>query len=184
MLDNFLRPIAFKPYSSVKHLEGMGNFTVSKYYKWPFRPFYRHKIKMIVSMMDKRIYTNILDFGCGPGVYHPELQMCALAVKGIDIEDVFDPRWKFEAIICASVLEFCDFPHTAKLLASILHPRGALFIASPMDTLFSRLYFKLLGDKDDRHSHQYIISNIEKYFTIQKKKEWFGLYFAIKAVPK
>lgn len=173
-----------KPYSEIKHLEGIGNFAVSKYYKFPFSFFYRHKLKMSIKMLEKSVYKNILDFGTGSGILLPELRKHAQFAKGIDKLDVIDKRWKYDVVICNSVLEFVDLKSTLTLLKSILSPKGILIVASPMDNWLSRLYFRLIKDRYSRHSHKKILTEISKHFKIRKYKTWLGLYFAVRATAR
>ena len=92
------------------------------------------------------------------------------------------PNWRFDAIICASVLEFCPLYSTVSRLHSLLNRGGVLYVASPMDTPISQRYFKTIKDIKLRHSHQLIRNVIHTKFEIKEYKEWMGLYFALKAV--
>lgn len=176
--------LALPPYESVKQFEGKGNFAIDKYYKMPYSFFYRHKLKMIKSLMGKNLYKNCLDFGSGPGIFTPELKKHAYSVYNHDLEKPVDLRWKFELIVCSSVLEFCDLNTTLSFLRSVCKNNGTLIVASPMNTPLSRFYFNLIKDGNARYSHIAIISAVSKYFKIEKKKEFLGLYFALKAVKK
>ncbi len=183
MLDTFVRPLTLPKYSSISHEEGKGNWAVKKYYQFPHRFFYRHKLRMITDMMDKR-YHNILDYGSGPGVFTPELKKHAHFVTSYDLNSTFDPRWKFEAVVCASVLEFLPLMETLKQINQILKPGGSLFIASPMETKWTNKYFNSIGDKNQRHCHREIKYLVNKVFKLETYKEWLGLYFAIKATKR
>ena len=176
-----LHSIQYPPLESLKHLEGKGNFAVSKYYKWPFKPFYRHKFKMIIDMMKDEHYNRVLDFGAGSAIFRPELLSHSNFVTCVDKSSPINPLWKFDAIVCASVLEFCHLPFTVDMLSKIMVLKGALYIASPMDTNLSRWYFKLIKDTNHRHSHKLIKQSIKKHFFIEDYKEWHGLYFSMKA---
>ena len=177
--------ISYPPLSSIKHLEGKGNFAVSKYYKLPFRPFYRHKFKMIVDMIGNSKYEKILDFGSGSGIFRTELLRHAKLVSCINEDNaIINSDWRFDAIICASVLEFCHLYSTVSRLYSLLNPGGVLYVASPMDTRLSQGYFRLIGDNKLRHSPELIKSVISGKFKIEEYKEWMGLYFALKAVKR
>ena len=185
MLHSLLHPLRLPDYHSIKGWEGKGNWTVKKYYQFPYRFFYRHKFRMIVDMIPKgKIYRNILDFGTGPGIFMEELKRHALFVKGFDKGDNIDPRWKYEAIVCASVLEFCSLDLMLPLLSQILHPKGNLLIASPSSNWFTEGYLKLAGDKHFRNNHKTILSKVSKYFRIVEYHDWLGLYFSIKAAKK
>ena len=167
-------------YESLKEHEGKGNFAIKKYYQFPFSLFYRHKLKMILSLMDSR-YRSILDFGSGPGIFLPTLRKRSDVVVGFEKGDKFDPRWSFSLVICASVLEFCDLTPTIGFIRILMSKKGELIIASPMDTWISRLYFKLINDKNVRHSHKVILEELKRWYVIESYKEWFGLYFLCKA---
>lgn len=179
-----LHSVQYPPLSSIKHLEGKGNFAVSKYYKWPFRPFYRHKFKMIVDMMGDNYYQRILDFGAGSGIFNTELMCHANYVTSIDKDSAFNPTWRFDAIICASVLEFTHLYSTVYMLSKFLNHNGTLYVASPMESKASRFYFQLIGDEHIRHSQEVIKQAVNKHFEIKEYKEWMGLYFALKATKR
>ena len=181
MLHHF-SPLKLPPYSSIKEFEGHGNYAISKYYKWPYRFFYRHKLKMILNLMEKgKIYHNILDYGSGPGIFTPELKKHALFVNSFDIDDVLNPRWKYGAVVCSSFLEFSELPFTLHTIRNILNPKGKLYVASPMATGLTKAYFRFIKDKNKRHDHTKILSEISKQFKIEEYHSWLNLYFALRA---
>ena len=141
---------------------------------------------MILDLMnEKKVYRNILDFGAGRAeIFRETLEKRALQVKCIDKEEIIDLRWKFDVVVCASVLEFTNLPVTLKLIKSVIAPNGMIVASSPMNTWASRLYFKLIKDKNSRNTHQDILKEAAKHFFIIEQKEWFGLYFAFKGYPK
>lgn len=163
-------------YSSLERYEGRGNYALKKYYQFPYSFFYRHKLKMIVNLMHEK-YKNILDFGCGPGIFTPELKKYALFVIDLEKNDPINPFWKFDCIVCASVLEFCELEPTLMTLKKLLNPKGVLLIASPMKNMITSLYLKENG----RHSHDQITSAVSKKFRIMEYHAWLGLYFSIRA---
>ena len=175
-----LHGIAYPPLHTIEHLEGKGNFAVSKYYKLPFRFFYRHKFKMIVKMMGKQRYHRILDFGSGSGIFRTELQRHGNFVMCVD-KGVNRLHLKYDAVVCASVLEFCNLNETLTYLKSIMKPGATLFVASPMQTKWTMRYFNAIGDTHTRNSHFQIKEAVEQHFKLQEYTEWLGLYFAIKA---
>lgn len=181
-----LHSLALPKYESVKDYEGQGNYAVAKYYRFPFSFFYRQKLKMIVRMLEKgKIYKNILDFGSGKAeIFREELEKHALQVKCIEAQDILDFRWKFDVVVCASVLEFVQLPVAISILKNVTHKNGMIVGASPMDTWATRLYFRLIGDKNLRNTHKVILNELSKYFFIIEKKEWLGLYFSFKGYPK
>ena len=179
-----LYSLQYPPIKDIANLEGKGNFAVSKYYQWPFRPFYRYKFKMVVDMMRGEHYSRLLDFGAGSRIFKPELLRHANFVSCVDKDSVINPLWRFNAIVCASVLEFTHLYHTLSMLQGLMHPASVLYVASPMDSLATRWYFKLIKDSYIRHPHGVIKQAIEKYFIIKEYKEWMGLYFALKAVKR
>lgn len=173
--------ILLPPYESLKHLEGKGNYALKKYYQFPYNLFYKHKLKMVVQMM-QRHYSSCLDFGSGPGIFLPELRRHAERVIGYEKDEKLDARLKFDLIVCSSVLEFCELDSTLNFLKEILKPGGHLIVASPMKSIASKAYFKLIKDDKQRHSDIDIIKEISSKFKIVQKKEWLGLYFALRAV--
>lgn len=182
MFDGLTLP----PYDQVAHLEGLGNYAVKKYYKFPYRPFYRHKLKMAVSMIDKNeYYRNCLDFGAGRAeIFKPELQKHARLVKSVDKDDAINYSWDFDLIMCSSVLEFTFLDHTTRMLRKLINNQGHLIVASPMKTPISNLYFKLIKDEHRRNSHKEIMDSLTRYFKVEAYKEWLGLYFSARLSPK
>jgi len=128
MLDSLLNPIKLPDFNSIKRHEGKGNFAVSKYYKFPYRPFYRKKLYMVRDLLDKdRVYDNILDFGAGPGIFTQELKEHALRVVSVNKDEVTDKRSRFECIVSASTLEFIeDLPKTMLSLYQIASSKGQM----------------------------------------------------------
>lgn len=183
MPDSLLLP----PLSKVIEHEGKGNFAIKRYYKWPFSFFYRHKLKMILDMMDSnRTYSHILDFGCGPAmIFNETLKKRASKVTGIDVNDEIGTKKEYDLIVCASSLEFVNnLDYTLKRLNKLLLPGQALIGASPMQNRITRFYFDLIGDKNIRNPHQMILNSLHRNFFLVRKKEWFGLYFSWKAYAK
>ena len=172
------------PLSKVVEYEGTGNFSVKRYYKWPFSFFYCHKLDMILDLMDSgRVYISIVDFGCGKAkILKESLNIRSLNVSCVDKDD--DIKGRYDLIVCASVLEFVNLKLVLPRLKSHLIHGGQLIGASPMDTRLSRFYFRLIGDKRKRHSHKTILTELHKQFFVTKKVEWFGLYFSFKAYAR
>lgn len=180
------RHLNLPDYKTVKHLEGGGNYAVGRYYKWPFSIFYQKKLRMILDLMDGRMYDNILDYGAGPAnMFGEELGNHCHRLVSFDTSSIMNKDWRFSAIVCASVLEFIPDPWcTLNLLDSMLKPKGDIFIASPMSTPLTGLYFKLIGDERFRWPHLHIKNFVDYRFVIDEYREWNGLYFAIKAHKK
>ena len=175
--------LALPSYESVKHLDGKGNYAVSRYYKWPFAFFYQKKLKMILDMMNGRIYENILDYGAGPAhMFSPELKKHCYRLVSYGNSSGINKDWRFSAIVCASVLEFTKDPWaTLIMLDSMLKTGGHIYIASPMSTPITRFYFKLIGDKQFRWPHFYIKNLVDYRFKVEEYQEWNSLYFALRA---
>ena len=182
MLHSTQARLILPPYEDMKEYEGKGNWAIGKYYKPPFSFFYKKKLKLILSLFPKdKIYHNILDFGSGPGIFLPSLKKKALFVKGYEPGDIIDSRWRFEAIVCSSVLEFVNLESTFSLLYSLLKPGGHIYIGSPMKSRLTNAYFKLIGDKNYRSSHTTITSELKHYFKVEEYREWMNLYFVLRA---
>ena len=179
-----LHRLALPPYSQLERYEGLGNYALWKYYNFPYSYFYQAKLKLMVNLMKEDGYRNAMDFGSGPGIFRNELLLHSGTVIKVDKWTKFDPRWRFDLIICGSVLEFVELMPTLHLLRSVLDYRGDIIIASPMETFFSRLYFKLIKDSNYRHSHKKIIESIRSVFKIEKIRYWNQLYFAVRAKIK
>ena len=186
MLDCIFNPITLPPYHSVKHLEGTGNFAVDKYYKWPFRPFYRKKLYMMRDMLDKeRIYTTIMDFGSGAKIFVPELKKHANQVKCMDKDTQMYSFWRFKCITAGSVFEFVeDLEVIVRRLWTVSPVNGQLIVASPLDTFMSSLYLRTIKGYRTYNSKEKILTTVDKYFKVVKYREWMGLYFCFKAVRR
>lgn len=180
-----LHSLTLPRYDKVKDFEGLGNYAIKRYYQFPFSFFYCKKLKMILKYFEKcKVYHNILDFGSGKAeIFREELQKHALSVKCVDKIEEVQFNWRFNVIVCASVLEFTHLPVCIQVLRNITEKDGMILGSSPMDTWLSRMYFKLIGDKNSRHSHKEIMREIRSKFFIIDYKEWFGLYFSFKAYP-
>ena len=177
--------LTLPPYSKVKNLDGTGNFAVKKYYQWPFAWVYRKKLKLIVGLLERKNYYNILDFGCGEAnIFHPELSKYAQFVKGVDRPEKIDLRSRFDVVVCASVLEFVELSVAVARLKLTTSPGSIIVGASVMDTWLTRLYFKLIGDKRKRHTQKEIMAEINKRFFVINYNEWCGIYFSFKGLPK
>lgn len=179
MLDSIKVNLKLPRYETLKAFEGKGNYAIRKYYLWPFSIFYRHKLKMIVEMIGDEYYHNILDFGSGPGVFTEELRKHALFVSSYDV-NYPKPKWTYDVVVCASVLEFCELDTTINLLSKLVRPGGTLIIASPMKSKWTDLYFKIIGDTKIRHNQDSIAQAVNKHFQIVDYKTWFGFYFSLK----
>lgn len=182
MLFYTKNPLVLPSYDTVKDEEGKGNWAVNKYYKWPYSFFYRKKLNLILGLIGNDYYHNILDFGAGPGIFRPALKKKALFVVSCNTVDEINDRWKFDAVVCASVLEFCDLEQVLPILKNCLKvSRGKLYVASPLKNRLTNLYFKLINDNTKRNSHTEIKDAISKHFKIYAYRTWMNLYFALKA---
>lgn len=184
MLNTLLHPLKLPLYESLKPYEGKGNWAIKKYYKFPYSFFYQYKLRMILNMMDSGYYTSTLDYGCGPGIFSTELRKHCHNLASIDRFSKIDPRWRFNLIVCSSVLEFTSLDFDLSVLSNIIERKGLLIVASPMNGLLPRLYFKLIKDTYRRHSMSDIVRGVEKHFKIVRLKKWMNLYFCLKAVKK
>ena len=179
MLDCISHPLTFPKYSSVKHLEKQGNYALSKYYFYPFRWFYRHKVRMIEQALRGKRFKSITDFGSGPGLMTQEWSKYADKIYLIDEKHKELP--KVDMTICASVMEFVPLNETFEKLAEFTKE---IIVASPMKTAFSWSYFTLINDNHKRHSHQEITAEMTRYFSVNYNKEWAGLYFCARGMKR
>ena len=186
MFDSLRNPIKFPELSSLLKYEGGGNYAISKYYRYPYRLFYRKKLYIARSLMKKDfVYRTILDFGSGPGIFTPELKQHAMAVKNYEPGVIIDKRSRFDCIVALSVMEFLEnLPEEIEWLRRVSTFHTQLIVVSPMKSTLSRFYFNLIGDKRVRNSSENILSAIKKHYEILEYGEWFGLYFYIKAIAK
>lgn len=172
MLDCLTHPLTFPKYSLVKQYENGGNFAVSKYYHFPWRFFYRHKIRMIEKAIRDERFGSIMDFGCGPGLMHDEWLKFSDKVYLIEKYANYIP--KVDLAICASVMEFVDLKKTMRLLSMSC---DQIVISSPMRNSITETYFNAVGSYHTRNSHEEIISEMLKYFNLTHYESWMGLYF-------
>lgn len=185
MLHRSKSSIKLPSYETLKQFEGKGNYAIKRYYQFPTNIFYKHKLKMVVKLMDKnRIYRNILDFGSGPGIFTEELKRHALRVKQLEVGDAIDRRWKFDLVVAASVFEFCDVEKWSEIIHDWVSPNGQLIIASPMDSWKTRLYFNLIKDTNSRLDEDKIFAGLINKFKLDDSLYWHGLYFAARFIPK
>ena len=179
MLDCIKHPLKFPRYDSVKGFEGQGNWAVNKYYYYPWRYFYRHKVRMIEKLLRGRKFSSIMDFGSGPGLLCKEWEKYSDYVCPIEKGDNFIP--KVELAICASVLEFVDLPSTSKLLSEKCKE---VIIASPMTSEFTQKYFSFIGDRNRRNSHYEIITAMSQYFNFTHLEYWKQIYFCARGFKR
>lgn len=179
MLDHLSHPLTFPKYSQVKKYENKGNYAVKKYYFWPWRFFYRHKIRMIERAMRGDHFNSIMDFGSGPGLMYNQWKKQAHEVYLFDKNNTQIPN--VNMTICASVMEFVPLKETFEKLAQ---HTNEIVIASPMKSGWSDYYFKMIDDKETRHSHQEILDEMARYFSINYHESWLGLYFCARGIRK
>lgn len=146
---------------------------------------------MIVNMLLGSKYKYILDYGSGPGIFTKELHRHSSFVSNYDVPS-YDLKtnktykFKFDVVVCASVLEFCENHNLDEILEhikSLINQNGFLIVASPLDSIFSKFYLNLIRDKNKRNSCKDVIHKISNKFKITKYKEWMGLYYCLKATP-
>lgn len=179
MLDSIAYPLTFPKYSSVRKLEGNGNYAIRKYYVYPWRYFYRHKVRMIERMLRDSRFNSIMDFGAGPELMTPQWKKYAHEVYCIDKHHTQWP--KVNMTICASVMEFVPLKETFEKLSQ---HTNEIIVASPMQTSRSDFYFKFINDKNKRHSQKEILDEMNRCFSIYSYATWMGLYFCVRGIRK
>lgn len=175
-----LHSLALPTYQTVRHLEGKG-YAVKRYYQFPYLFFYRKKLSMMLEYLEPgRIYSSILDFGCGKArIFESSLKRSAFDVDSIDKSEKLLKR-KYEVIVCGSVLEFVNLKEVVLKLKSMLDKRGMLIVSSPMRNWITSLYFSAIGDRSMRNSHIEIMEELKKHFKVCDYRQWNGLYFSAK----
>ena len=184
MLDTLKTPLRLPTYKTLSKHEGKGNYAVRKYYLFPFSFFYRYKLKMVARLLGKKVHHNLLDYGSGPGIFTEELKKHSLFVHQKEIGQRINPKWRFDVVVCASVLEFVNLDEALYEIHSLLKPAGKIVVASPMKNRMTGFYLWLSRSKHKRHSHDEILSKVSKYFTIEKYDSWLGLYFSLRGVKR
>lgn len=179
MLDCINYPLSFPSYTSVKEYEGKGNYAVSKYYQYPWRWLYRHKIRMIERAIRGEYFNSIMDFGSGPGIMTNQWKKQAHEIYSVDKRNIQIPN--VHLTICSSVMEFVPLEHTFETLSQHTHE---IVVASPMKTSLSDYYFRIIEDHNQRHSHQDILKNMVRYFSINYYRSWCGLYFCARGIRR
>ena len=180
MLDCINYPLSFPSYSSVAGYEGKGNYAVSKYYQYPWRWLYRHKVRMIERALRGNKFELMLNFGSGPGILDYELYKYTKFLVNYDI-GCPEINGRYDIAVCASVMEFVSLKDTFEKLSQ--HTEE-IIVTSPMKTSLSDYYFRLIEDKHQRHPHQDILENMVRYFSINYYRSWCGLYFCARGIRK
>lgn len=179
MLDFISYPLTFPKYYLVKRHEGQGDFAIRKYYMYPWRYFYRHKIRMIERLLRHDRFNSIMDFGAGPGLMTSQWKKYAHEVYSIEKHHTQWP--KVNMTICASVMEFVPLKETFE---NLKEHTNEIIVASPMQTSRSNFYFKFINDKNKRHSQKEILDEMAAHFNIHSYTTWMGLYFCARGIRK
>lgn len=171
---------------------------INFHYQPVVRFFVNKRLKMALSLLKNKKLENMLDIGCGGGVFLPELskrcnrlyatdihnnlsQVSAMArLEGIRVmlaqNNLYDISFGdavFDCVICLSVLEFVgDLKKAFSEIYRITKPGGIVVIGFPAINIFTTLgYFSVgltEGDKLHLSTQRDIISAAEKRFKTEK----------------
>lgn len=158
----------------------------------------KRRYQVIASLARFSSDLSVLEFGCGSGVFLPELSANCGRVYAIDLFPEYAKllvekrRLKvsfldalsdlendsLDLVIAADVLEHLDHPETClELFFSKLKPSGRLIVSGPTETLVYRLGRMLagFGDKGDYH-HTNIDALIRQIVACRfQLNQWRGL---------
>jgi 2-polyprenyl-3-methyl-5-hydroxy-6-metoxy-1,4-benzoquinol methylase len=149
-------------------------------------PFVRYihlkKFILALKLIEKRNFKNILDAGCGCGIFIPTLQKCGKYVVGIDLlsnlckvkskipgnfvkADICKMPFKdgkFDCIVCLSVLEHVNnLSNALSEIKRCLSKNGKVIFGIPASNLLTNLWLKF--DKLKLKTKDKI--RLRKYFT-------------------
>jgi len=133
-------------------------YTLDRYYKPIQKIPYLKRFKMVLKLMNNKIYNNFLDIGFGSGIFLPELASRSEKLTAIDKHDHVEivkkiiesknisanllkadilnlpfPDNTFDGILCLSVLEFIkDIPKAVKEIKRVAKPNAKIIIGAPV----------------------------------------------------
>lgn len=153
------------------------------------------RVELILQFIsDQAPLKNVLDFGCGYGVFIPFLMPRAETIIAYDlmVDDLRivgqEAGWQnivyetdlsrialmsnsFDLILATEVLEHIDdLDDTLRLFSEILTPGGSLLVSGPTENVLYRFGRKLVGYKGDYHVRNIydIRELLEKRFSVNK----------------
>jgi len=158
---------------------------------------YWNRLKKMLNIAPQTDVGNVLDLGCGQGVFLPSLSANFPNVKGIDLDisiaseivdiydlknvqlfqsDIFDNSFEdssFDLILAPSVLEhFDDQDALFTEITRILKPGGQIVFSSPTETILYEIGRKVFGavkPEDHYHSVFQIQKIARKYLKFRDK---------------
>lgn len=143
-------------------------------YQFPIKYVQRYRFKVIVRLLNKRVFPNLLEVGTGSGIFLPELsQHCRklfaidihphienienllnhykvkdFSVKSQSIQKTDYPDNHFDAIVAVSVLEFVDDLDAAIIeIKRILKDDGIFITICPMNSKLLDVIVSFFADK-------------------------------------
>ena len=151
------------------------------------RYFRRKERKSIEHFLHIDSHTkSLIDVGCGSGTWAKYAKERGLKVKAVDANeamvkalqplvdevevidlDTWDPKQKFDRVVCAGVLDFVLDPEKAmKTLCQLVAPGGRLVLLVPDSGPFG-LYYRmekaLIGVKVNLYSQKWLTEQAQKH---------------------
>jgi len=153
------------------------------------------RVEVVLSAIAAQIpLQNVLDFGCGYGVFIPYLiansentvafdpMIAELQALGdaagwqrityeSNLAQIAPMKNRFDLILAIEVLEHIDdLDETVKIFYQLLHGKGNLLVAGPTENYLYKMGRKLAGYSGDYHVRNIfdIRAVLEKHFRVQK----------------
>lgn len=153
------------------------------------------RVEVILSFIEAQSpLKNVLDFGCGYGIYLPylmkhsdsiiayDLMIDDLEIVGdeagwhgivyeTDLSKIASMKDCFDLILAVEVLEHIDdLDETLRLFSDILNQKGSLLVSGPTENIFYKVGRTFVGYKGDYHVRNIydIHRMLERRFTVKK----------------
>ncbi|MBF0412326.1 MAG: class I SAM-dependent methyltransferase [Desulfamplus sp.] len=205
-----MRRIEIIPSKILAELCGQQSGAVRTYFDKSdlIRKLYWKRLEYMLNICSDFAASNVLDLGCGQGVFLPSLSKYYENVFGLDLDvsiaeiikrkyhlnnitlfkkNIFDNTFQdntFDLIFAPSVLEhFYDLNLIFSELKRILKKKGRLVFSSPTETILYEIGRKIFGYKKpvDHYHDVFEISNVaKKYFKYINKRN--GPFFFIPSI--
>lgn len=172
---------------------GQQFFCVDRYYSFPVSKIYLQRFKILLKLLGKDKFQNLLDIGFGSGIFLPELSTRTQSLFGLDAHHAVSKVEKmlnnlkvtadlrtgsitnmpymdnqFDCVTCLSVLEFVEnIDKAMSEIARVAKPKAKIIIGAPVVGKTTDVCYKLIGKKNQNKS--YHKSDHKKIITSAKK---------------
>lgn len=154
-------------------------FCVQRYYSFPFSKIYLKRFKILLKLLGKNKFQNLLDIGFGGGIFLPALSLKTEHLFGTDshaytkeVSNMLENLGvrtelkegsvtslpyadnQFECVTCLSVLEFVeDTDKAMSEISRVAKPGAKIIIGAPVVGKFTDICYKLIGKGGQNKSH-------------------------------